>query len=291
MIHLRVPYEGTDGSSDFVSVPVDSLHRRLLGMSWPVFSSILVAMVVTLSACSPHITSESDEEPARHERASPEAGPIEDALPYMEALADRYHPEQMEEGLKLAHPDHPAHGYLQYQADVARADIRVGLFARIDSMELVEDNIQVCRDRDGGCAAFHDFVFVDGLIADFQVNGNPLGESFFPGTTEKSRDGVSVSVAGSHYSYEVNVFSVLLSVETDARTEITVTDSWYSGEDGTMFLPDPLHGITGQDHLAPGTSGQVLLQYQEAQPLGEVTLLLECAGECSEEFGLTLPLD
>lgn len=270
---------------------VDSPHQKVFGMSSPTFPAILAAVALTLSACSHDTTTESAEKTEHGEQASPEPGPTEDALPYMEALADRYAPQRMEESLELAHPDHPAHGYLQYQADVARADIRSGFFASIASMKLVGDNIQVCRERGGGCAAFHDFVFVDGLIADFQVNGNPLGENFFPGSTEKSHHGVSVSVSASHYSFEMDVFSVLLDVETDARTEVTVTDSWYRGKDGTGFLLDPLHGVVGQDHLAPGTSGMILLQYQQAQPLGDVGLLMRCTGDCPEELSFYLWLD
>lgn len=260
-------------------------------MSLPRFPLTLAAVALALSACSSGTASESTEEPAQEEQAAPEPGPIEDALPYMEALTDRYHPEQMEEGLELAHPDHPAHGYLQHQADVAHANVRSGFFSGIESMELVDGNIQICREREGGCAAFRDFVFVDGLIADFQVNGNPLSENFFPGSAEKSRDGVSVSVSSSYYSFELHTFSVLLDVETDAHTEVTVTDSWYSREDGTRFLADPSHGDAAQDHIAPGTSGQVLFQYQDAQPLGEVGVLMECTGECAEELAFILSLD
>ena len=259
-------------------------------MSSSRFPSTLAALALALSACSSGAAPESAEEPEQEEQAAPEPGPIEDALPYMEALADRYSREGMEEGLEFAHPDHPAHGYLQFQADVARADIRSGFFSGVAFMELVGDNVQVCGE-DGGCATFRDFVFVDGLIADFQVNGNPLSENFFPGSAEKSRNGVTVSVSSSHYSFELNVFSVLLDVETDPHTEVTVTDSWYSREDGTRFLLDPLHGVAGQDHLAPGTSGQVLLQYREARPLGEVGILTECAGDCSGELTFILPLD
>lgn len=260
-------------------------------MSSSRFSATLAAVLLALSACSPEATTESTEETVRQERASPEPGPIEDALPYMEALTDRHHPARMEEALEFAHPDHPAHGYLQYQADVARADIRSGFFASVDSMEPVDASLQVCRDQDRGCATFHDFVFVDGLVADFQVNGNPLGENFFPGSTEQSRHGVSVAVLGSHYSFEVNVFSVLLHVETDAHTEVTVTDSWYNEPDGTGFLLDPRHGVAGQDHLAPEMSGRVLLQYRQARPLGEVGVLMDCVGDCPEEFPLVLALD
>jgi len=254
-------------------------------------SLVVLALALALSACAPGDTSESAEDRARQEQDSPRPGPAEDALPYMEALADVYSREGMEEGLELAHPDHPAHGYFQHQIGIVQADIRSGFFSRVASMELVGDNIQVCRDHDGGCAAFRDFVFVDGLVADFQVNGNPLGKNFFPGSAEKSRNGVSVSVISSHYSFALDVLSVLLDVETDSGTEVTATDSWYVGQDGTNYLVDPDSGVAGQDHFSPATSGQVLLQYPQAPPRGEVGLVLECVQGCQGGNTFMLPLD
>src|SRR5690625_1899029 len=100
-------------------------------------SLVVLALALALSACAPGDTSESAEDRARQEQDSPRPGPAEDALPYMEALADVYSREGMEEGLELAHPDHPAHGYFQHQIGIVQADIRSGFFSRVASMELV----------------------------------------------------------------------------------------------------------------------------------------------------------
>src|SRR5699024_6781717 len=172
---------------------------------------------------------------ARREQDSPRPGQAEDTVPDMQTLAHVYRQEGQGDGLELQHQDHAAHPCVQHQIGIVQADIRSGFFSGVASMELVGDNIQVCRDHDGGCAAFRDFVFVDGLVADFQVNGNPLGENFFPGSAEKSRNGVSVSVISSNYSFALDVLSVLLDVETDSDTEVTATDSWYVGQ-GAFFI-------------------------------------------------------
>ncbi|NYH50471.1 hypothetical protein HNR06_000060 [Nocardiopsis arvandica] len=268
-------------------------------MSLARFRWAVVALALSLSACSfgavPDTAGEeaSPQEAAQEERpsseaSSPEAGPAEDALSYMEAVGAGISRETMEEGLVYAHPDHPAHGYLQQQADVLHANIVSGHLSEPDSVELRGEGIQICRSE--GCTTFSDFTYVDGLLSDFQVNGNPVSENFYPGSASDSRDGVSVSVASSYYSFQSNAFMVIIDVETAPDTGASVTGSLHTGDNGTIADLDPFSGIVGQDYFAPGAAGQVVFQYQDARPPGEIEVFLSCAEGCSGEVGFTLPL-
>lgn len=270
-------------------------------MSLARFRWAVVALALSLSACSfgavPDTAGEaaSPQEAAQEERpspeaSSPEAGPAEDALSYVEAVAvdSRTSRETMEEGLAYAHPDHPAHGYLQQQADIFHANVVSGHLLETESVELRGEDIRLCQSE--GCVTFSDFTYVDGLLSDFQVNGNPISENFYPGSASDSRDGVSVSVASSYYSFQSNAFLVILDVETAPDTGVSVTGSLHTGDNGTIADLDLFSGIVGQDYFAPGAAGQVVFQYRDARPPGEIEVFLSCAEGCSDEVGFTLPL-
>lgn len=266
VIHTCAKNGGTARSSRRATAaptPHQKAARHACAQVPLLFSSLTPSLA--LSACSLGTTSESTEEPVQgvsqeeeespKETSEPEPGPTEDALPYVEALADRVGREEVEAGLEFPHPDHPAHGYLQHQADLVHANIVSGFTPETESMELAGDNAQIRRGS-GGCATFGDFLFLDGLITDFQVNGNLVSEHFVPGSAEDSRDGSRVSVSSSCYSFESNHFSLILDVETGSDTGVTVTSSLHVGEDSNTSPLDPFVGVIGQEHLARGRRGR-----------------------------------
>ncbi|MGW5877234.1 hypothetical protein ACWFMI_11890 [Nocardiopsis terrae] len=219
---------------------------------------------------------------------SPEPGSAEDALPYVEALGRVSDPDLVEEGLEFAHPDWPAHGYLQHQANSVRANIISGYQSQDDSVELSGENIQLCQEN--GCVTFGDFVFVEGLLADFQVNGNPVGERFGSGGGSDSGEGITGTVVSSYYTTQADALVVFADVETETA-EVSVLDATHEAPDGELGFLDPFYGVTGQDYFTPASPGQVMLQFENSPGGGTVNLVLQCAEGCDGEVHLSLPLE
>ena len=192
----------------------------------------------------------------------------------------------MEEGLGFAHPDQPAHGYLRLQADTSRANRVSGYAMRDDPVELRDDTIRFCTD---GCTTFSEFVFVDGLLADFRVNGNLVSDYFHPGGGDDDDQGVSATVTGSYYSANVDALLVIVDVETD-EVDVDLVDALYESSDGSLGYLDPIYGITGQVSFAPESQGKFLLQLETHEAEGTAEVFFQCVGGCSGEVRLTLPI-
>lgn len=227
------------------------------------------------------------EDPAEAEQG-PEAGSAEDALPYLEALGRSSDPALMEEGLEYAHPDWPAHGYLQHQANGARANRISGYSLDDDSVELSGENIQLCTAN--GCNTFAEFEFADGLLADFKVNGNLVSDNFHPGGGSTTVNGITATVASAYYATGADVLVVFADVETDAA-EVSVLDATHNASGGRISFLDPFYGVSGRDHFTSGSPGQVMLQFESAPLGGKVDLVLQCIEVCTGEVFLKLPLE
>lgn len=216
----------------------------------------------------------------------PEPGEAEDALPYFEALAQNGDADAMEAGLTFAHPDQPAHGYLRLQADTSRANHVSGYAMRDNPVELRDDTVRFCTD---GCTTFGDFVFVDGLLADFRVNGNLVSDYFHPGGGGDDGQGVSATVTGSYYSANADALIIIVDVETD-EAEVDLIDALYESSDGSLGYLDPLYGIAGQESFTPTSPGKLLLQLETHESEGTAEMFFQCAQGCSGEVRLTLPI-
>ncbi|GHC84055.1 hypothetical protein GCM10007079_25660 [Nocardiopsis terrae] len=255
--------------------------------------ALALALLVPLTSCGllrdaeeTAQTQAESAEPAAE--PSPEPGSAEDALPYVEALGRSSDPELVEEGLEFAHPDWPAHGYLQHQANGVRANLVSGHRLQDDPVELTDQGIRLCRTS--GCATFGGFVFVEGLLADFRVEGDLVGDHLLPGGGGDTVEGVTVTVASSYHAIRADCLIVFADVETES-VEVSVLDATHEAPDGELGPLDPRYGVTGQDHFTPASPGQVMLWFESTDGGGTVDLVLECVEGCEGEVHLSLPLE
>lgn len=218
--------------------------------------------------------------------ASPEPGSAEDALPYLEAVAAGSAAEARE-GLAYAQDGSPAHGYLQYRADNAQALQDVGEILEPWDMDVREDDAQLCLPQ--GCATFGAFLYEDGLVSDFEVNGNAVSDNLHPGGNQFEEQGATVTVGSSYYSADSNHLAVILYVEADSGTAFEVTAADYRDPDGnwTMDLPGT---SAGNRVVGSGSSGVLLYTYAGARAGGELELYLECLQGCGGVLTGELPL-
>lgn len=264
--------------------------------SKPALGALALALLVPLASCGlprevggaadtgagpPSATAE----PAK---ASPEPGSAEDALPYFKALGRSSDPAVMEEGLTFAHPDRPAHGYLQHQANGYRANLVSDYPAQDAQVELRGETIEICWPS--GCVTFGGFEFVEDLLADFRVEDNLVGDHFLPGGGSDSVEGITATVTSSYLAVEADCLIVFVDVETESA-EVGFADATQEDPDGAIAHLDPYYGVVGHDHFTPGSPGQAMLRFESTNGGGTVDLVLECAGGCDGEVLLSLPLE
>ncbi|WP_017588803.1 hypothetical protein [Nocardiopsis ganjiahuensis] len=238
------------------------------------------------------VESEPTETPEATESAesaepSPEPGSAEDALPYLEAVA--VGPAAATgEGLVHAREGSPAHGYLQYRADNAQALQDVGEVVEPLEVDVRENDAQLCQPS--GCVTFGAFMYEDGLLSDFEVNGNTVSDNFHPGGGEFEEQGATVTVGSSYYSNDSNHLAVILYVEADAETSFEVTIADYRDPAGNLVLESP-GTSAGNKVVGAGSSGVLLYTYAGAETGGSLELTLECFQGCEGAISGELPLN
>lgn len=268
-------------------------------LSFPAAPTLALALTLALMTTSCGIVrgnlTESPPEPVEEgaveaveeeteEETDTETGNAADALPYFEAFAKISDADAVEAGTIHAQPDSPAHGYLRYQADASRAVIASGQSYTDYPVELKDDDtIEFCST---GCIIFDEFVFVDGLLFDFAVDGNLVSDNFHPGGDTAEDEGVSGRVTSTYYAASTDALVVIVDIETE-DAPVQVTDALYQGEDGAGPL-DEQFGITGPEWFDIDDPGQVMLQFPAQRAPGTVELSLECDEECQALLELSV---
>ena len=268
-------------------------------LSLPAVPTLALALALALTTTSCGIVrgnlTESPPEPVAEgaveaveeeveEETDTAAEQAEDALPYFEAFATSSDPDAMDAGLVHAAPDSPAHGYLSYQADASRAVIAGGGSYMDYPIEPRDDGtIAFCST---GCIIFDDFVFTDGLLADFGVDGNLVSENFHSGGDTDEDEGVSGTVTSTYYSTQNDALVIMVDIETQ-DAPVQVTDALYEGADGVGRL-DVQYGITGPEWFDVDEPGQVMLQFPAQRAPGTVEVFLECDEDCESLLELSV---
>ncbi|WP_017581229.1 hypothetical protein [Nocardiopsis valliformis] len=203
---------------------------------------------------------------------------LEDLLPFMEAAMVSDTPEGIESGLQYAQPGSAAHEYLLFQADHLRANIYEGGDRSGNDVELSGDHFRVCSSQ--GCSTFDGFVFEGDLVSDFEVNSNAVSDYMYPGGSEFSQDGASITVARSYYSVESNLLAVILHGEADPGVSFEVMLPNYYAPDGERALTFYPEQTTGQESYGSGESGVLVYRYPDVEPGGHMSMYVSCDEGC-----------
>ncbi|GAB3740490.1 hypothetical protein [Nocardiopsis nanhaiensis] len=232
---------------------------------------------------------DSDQEDAEQDEAEQEDaedGGAEEAQPYVEALATNSS-EGLEDGFDYAQAGSPAHDYLRYQADIALVYEEAGDFEDPWDVELVGDELEMCHPED--CATYGNFEYQDGLLADFEIEGRAVSDNLYPGFSEVTEDGATVTMGASYTSASADVLVVTFGVEADDDTAFELDNADYVAPDGSRTL-GAADTWMGKAEYEPGESGLLLYHFAESEPGGHVSFTLECTEGCSGTIEGELPL-
>lgn len=226
------------------------------------------------------VTSPAPSEPEPEPESEPESEPEGSvgggvAEEYVTALASG-DLDEMRDAIDLTAEDSVARTYMRFQRSLHEADQAQGMGSYRQDMTELSDGYELCFEDDYDdsteeCVTFADFeTDSDGMLAQFTVNGERLGERLVSGGQTDSVGDNEVRLIGGYHSVQSDTFNIAVRVDSGSEPwDIFASSAEYVTPDGRQIM---VTYAVEPTNYQPNARQILTMQFDNAEPGGRLII-------------------